>query len=213
MKKRILVPISIVATGALFAAIDQEKKPGAAANPAASEEAAQPKPEPKPTAEQLDFFEKRIRPVLSDKCYKCHSEKAAKVKGGLVLDTREGARRGGDSGPAVVPGNLDDSIIIQAVRYTNKDFAMPPEKSGGKLPDAVIKDFETWIKMGAPDPREGAAAVVKKFNKEDAKNWWAFQPPKPQAVPQPKNAAWAHGDVDRGRPGAEQVVAVNLDIA
>ena len=93
--------------------------------------------------------------MLSEKCYKCHSEKSAKVKGGLLLDTREGTRRGGDSGPAVVPGSLDDSILIEAIRYTNKDFAMPPEKSGGKLPEAVIKDFETWVKMGAPDPRDG----------------------------------------------------------
>jgi hypothetical protein len=194
MKLRIILPLSLAATGALWAAIDQEKKPAAAK---ADEPAIQPAAEPKPTVDQLDFFEKKIRPVLSEKCYKCHSEKAAKVKGGLVLDTREGARRGGDSGAAVVPGNLDDSILIQAVRYTNKDFAMPPEKSGGKLPDAVIADFETWIKMGAPDPRAGAATVVKKFNKEDAKNWWAFQAPRSQAVPQPKNAAWSHGDVDR----------------
>ncbi len=194
MKLRIILPLSLAATGALWAAIDQDKKPASAK---ADEPALQPSAEPKPTAEQLDFFEKKIRPVLSEKCYKCHSEKADKVKGGLVLDTREGARRGGDSGPAVVPGNLDDSIIIQALRYTNKDFAMPPEKSGGKLPAAVIADFETWIKMGAPDPRDGSAAVVKKFSKEDAKNWWSFQPLKPQTVPQPKNSAWAHKDVDR----------------
>ncbi len=194
MKLRLIFPLSLAATGALWAALDQDKKPAASK---ADESAIQPSVEPKPTAEQLDFFEKKIRPVLSEKCYKCHSEKADKVKGGLVLDTREGARRGGDSGPAVVPGNLDDSILIQALRYTNKDFAMPPEKSGGKLPVAVIADFETWIKMGAPDPRAGSAAVVKKFSKEDAKNWWSFQPPKPQTVPQPKNSAWAHGDVDR----------------
>ncbi len=198
MKLRILLPLSLAATGAVWAAIDQDKN--ARKEPAASkadEPALQPAAEPKPTAEQIDFFEKKIRPVLTEKCYKCHSEKAAKVKGGLVLDTREGTRRGGDSGPAVVPGNLDDSILIQAVRYTNKDFAMPPEKSGGKLPDAVIKDFETWVKMGAPDPRDGAAAVVKKFSREDAKNWWSFQAPKPQAVPQPKNATWSRGDIDR----------------
>jgi hypothetical protein len=194
MKLRIVLSLSLAATGALWAAIDQEKKV-AAAKP--EEPAIQPAAEPKPTAEQVDFFEKKIRPVLSEKCYKCHSEKSDKVKGGLVLDTREGARRGGDSGPAVVPGNLDESILIEAVRYTNKDFAMPPEKSGGKLPDAVIKDFETWVKMGAPDPRDGAAAVVKKYSKEDAKNWWSFQPPKSQAVPQPKYAAWARGDIDR----------------
>ena len=194
MKLRILLPLSLAATGALWAAIDQEKK-SAPAKP--GEPAIQPAAEPKPTADQLDFFEKKIRPVLSEKCYKCHSEKAAKVKGGLVLDTREGARRGGDSGAAVVPGNLNDSLLIEAVRYTNKDFAMPPEKNGGKLPDAVIKDFEAWVKMGAPDPREGVSAVVKKFSREDAKNWWAFQAPKAQDVPQPKNAAWAHGDADR----------------
>ena len=194
MKLRTAFSISLVTSGALCAAIDPEKKP-AAPNP--EEPAIQPAVEAKPTAEQTDFFEKKIRPVLSEHCYKCHSEKAAKVKGGLVLDTREGTRRGGDSGPAVVPGNLDESILIEAVRYTNKDFAMPPDKSGGKLPDAVIKDFETWVKMGAPDPREGKSAVVKKYSKEDAKNWWSFQAPKAQAVPQPKNAAWAHGDMDR----------------
>ena len=197
MNLRIILPLSFAATGVIWAAVDQEKKPAPSKAAKADEPALQAAHEPKPTTEQLDFFEKKIRPVLSEKCYKCHSEKADKVKGGLVLDTREGARRGGDSGPAVVPGSLDDSIIIEALRYTNKDFSMPPEKSGGKLPDAVIADFETWIKMGAPDPREGSAAVVKKFSKEDAKNWWSFQPPKAQAVPQPKNSAWAHGDVDR----------------
>jgi hypothetical protein len=154
-------------------------------------------PESTPTAEQLDFFEKKIRPVLVDKCYKCHSEKTENVKGGLVLDTREGIRRGGDSGPSVVPGDLKDSILIEAIRYHNKDFAMPPEKEGGKLPDPVIKDFETWVASGAPDPRDGAARVVKKFDPEEARKWWSFQLPKKGAVPQPKNAAWAFGDVDR----------------
>ncbi len=153
--------------------------------------------ESKPTAEQLDFFEKKIRPVLADKCYKCHSEKTEKVKGGLVLDTREGIRRGGDSGAAVVPGDLKESILIEAVRYHNKDFAMPPEKEGGKLPDAIIKDFETWVSSGAADPRDGAAKVVKKYDAEAAKQWWAFQPPQKAAVPQPRDAAWAYGDVDR----------------
>ena len=73
---------------------------------------------------------------------KCHAENSDKIKGGLTLDTREGARRGGDSGPAVVPGDLQESLLIEAIRYANKDLAMPPEKSGGKLPDEVIKDFE-----------------------------------------------------------------------
>ena len=141
---------------------------------AADDDPPPPAPEPKATPEQLDFFEKKIRPVLADKCYKCHSEKSEKPKGGLLLDSREGSRRGGDNGPAVVPGKLDDSLLIEAVRYANKDFAMPPEKSGGKLSDAVIKDFEAWVKMGAPDPRDGEAKVVKKYDTDAAKKWWSF---------------------------------------
>ncbi len=180
MKTRILLSLSLplLAAGPAMAALDNA--------------------DAKPAAAQLDFFEKKIRPVLSDKCYGCHSEKAEKIKGGLVLDTREGIRRGGDSGAAVVPGNLKDSILIQAIHYADKDFAMPPEKKGGKLPDAVIKDFEEWVKMGAPDPRDGAAMVVaKKYDTEAARQWWAYQAPKQSAVPQPKDAAWARTDVDK----------------
>jgi cytochrome c553 len=151
----------------------------------------------KPTAEQLDFFEKKIRPVLTDKCYKCHSEKADKLRGGLLLDTREGARRGGDNGPAVVPGNLQDSLLIDAIRYSNKDTAMPPEKASGKLPDTVIADFEKWITMGAPDPREGAAKVVKKYDTSEAKKWWAYQPVQKPAAPAPKDTTWPRGEIDK----------------
>ena len=148
-------------------------------------------------SEQRDFFEKKIRPVLADKCYKCHSEKSEKIKGGLVLDTREGIRRGGDNGPAVVPGDLKESLLIEAVRYASKDFAMPPKKEGGKLPDEVIRDFEKWVQMGAPDPRDGAAKVVKKYDAEKAKAWWAFQPVKKPVVPAVQDAAWAKSDLDR----------------
>src|SRR5579863_6538948 len=105
------------------------------------------------TPEQVDFFEKKIRPVLVDKCYDCHSEEAGKNKGELVLDSRDGIRAGGERGPAIVPGNLDDSILIRAIRQEGQ-LHMPPEKKGGKLPDEVIADFETWVKMGAPDPRD-----------------------------------------------------------
>jgi hypothetical protein len=150
-----------------------------------------------PTPDQLDFFEKKIRPVLVDKCYKCHSEKAEKVKGGLLLDTREGIRRGGDNGPAVVPGSLEDSLLMEAIRYTNKDFAMPPEKAGGKLPDAIVKDLEAWVKMGAPDPRDGAAKIVKKYDTGEARKWWAFQPVQKPAVPAAKDSAWPRGDIDQ----------------
>jgi hypothetical protein len=148
-------------------------------------------------AEQRDFFEKKIRPVLAEKCYGCHSEKAEKIKGGLTLDTREGIRRGGDNGPAVVPGSLKDSLLIEAIQYTNQDFAMPPEKKGGKLPETVIADFEKWVQMGAPDPRGGSAKVAKKADMEEAKKWWAFQPVKKPEAPQIKDAGWPRGEIDK----------------
>lgn len=150
------------------------------------------------SADQIAFFEKKIRPVLAEKCYKCHAENSEKIKGGLVLDTREGIRRGGDSGPAIVPGDLAKSLLIESLRYTNKDLQMPPEKSGGRLADSVIADFEQWVRMGAPDPREGKAAVVKsEWDTEKARSHWAFQPVKQPAVPSVKDTAWPKTDVDR----------------
>jgi len=150
------------------------------------------------TAEQIAFFEKKIRPVLAEKCYKCHAENSEKIKGGFVLDTREGIRRGGDSGPGVVPGDLVKSLVIESLHYTNKDMQMPPEKSGGKLPDSVIADFEQWVRMGAPDPRDGKARVDKsEWDTEKAKNHWAYQPVKQAAAPSVKDSAWPRNDIDR----------------
>jgi hypothetical protein len=135
-----------------------------------------------PTPEQLAFFEKKIRPVLVDNCYKCHSAEADKIKGGLALDTRAGLRAGGESGPVIVPGSPERSKLIAALRSRNPDTAMPPK---GKLADGVIADFEAWVKMGAPDPRDGKAAAPKKYEIDLVKGreFWAFQPPK--AVPAP----------------------------
>ena len=162
----------------------------------ASEEAPKPAAD-SISAEQRYFFEKKIRPVLADKCYKCHAQDSEKIKGGLTLDTRDGIRRGGDNGPAIVPGNLKDSLLIEALQYTNKDFAMPPKKEGGKLPDAVIADFEKWVQMGAPDPREGAAKVVKKSDTDEARKWWSFQPRQKPDAPAIKDAGWPRGDLDK----------------
>src|SRR5262245_49595301 len=100
--------------------------------------------------EQVEFFEKKIRPVLVEHCYECHSAQSDKLKGKLLLDNREAARKGGESGPAVIPGDPDSSLVVQALRYEN--FEMPPK---GKLPAEVIANFEHWIKQGAADPREG----------------------------------------------------------
>ena len=89
-------------------------------------------------------FEKKIRPVLVENCYKCHSAKSEKVKGELLLDTKAGARRGGESGPAVVPRDLKKSLLIEAVRWTDEDLQMPPKK---KLSVAQITALERWVRM------------------------------------------------------------------
>ncbi len=144
-----------------------------------------------PTATQLEFFENKIRPVLSQNCYKCHSVNAEKVKGGLLLDSREAALKGGDTGPAVVPGDLEKSLLIKAVRYADGDLQMPPKK---QLSDVQIADLEKWVKMGAPDPRTATAA--QKAWKDSSKNWWAWQPLTKPAPPTVKNPAWAQTPVD-----------------
>lgn len=149
------------------------------------------------STEPSAFFESKIRPVLAEKCYSCHSAQAEKVKGELLLDTRDGTLKGGENGPAVVPGDLDKSLLITAMRWHDADTGMPPKNKGGKLPDSVIADFEQWVKMGAPDPREGVASVTKTYDPEAAKSWWAYQPLTKPSVPQPKDASWARTDIDR----------------
>ncbi len=153
-----------------------------------------------PTAEQLEFFEKRIRPVLAGECYECHAGK--KLKGGLALDSRDGLLKGGESGPALTPGNPNKSLLIRSIRHTHKDLKMP--KDGAKLDGAVIQDFVTWVKMGAPDPRDkppaavsGDPAVAWPSTLASRKEWWSFQPVKKSAVPTPKNNRWSTNSVDR----------------
>src|SRR6516164_108031 len=105
------------------------------------------------TPKQIAFFEKSIRPVLVKECYSCHATTAKKIRGGLTLDTRDSIRKGGDTGPAVVPGDVKKSLLLKALKHVQDDLKMPPEK---KLSDEVIANFEKWIAMGAPDPRDGA---------------------------------------------------------
>ena len=156
-----------------------------------------PTPPTRPiTAEQEKFFEAKIRPVLATQCGKCHSSTAEKLRGGLRLDSREAVRLGGDSGPAIVPGNLEESPLIKAIRYADKELRMPPK---AKLPDAVIGDFEVWVKMGAPDPRTGpsGAAARRSIDLAKAREFWSFQPPKKSAPPAVARAEWPRGDIDR----------------
>jgi hypothetical protein len=147
-----------------------------------------------PTPEQLAFFESKIRPVLSEKCYKCHSIEQSKAKGGLVLDTKEGLLKGGDSGPGVKPGNVDGSLLIKAILYTDSDLQMPPK--GEKLSDQEIANLTSWVKMGAPDPRLKAKGGKLSGLSSESKKHWAFQPVKKPEIPRVKNVSWCLTPVD-----------------
>ncbi|MGY8771307.1 MAG: DUF1553 domain-containing protein [Pirellulales bacterium] len=146
--------------------------------------------------EDFSFFETKIRPVLVDKCYSCHSSEAQeknKLKGGLFLDTKEASRLGGDSGPAVVPGKIDESLLISALKH--EDFEMPP---AGKLPANVIADFTRWIELGAPDSRESESEIIhKEIDYKAAAKHWAFQAPQKHESPKVNNNAWPKNNIDR----------------
>jgi hypothetical protein len=149
--------------------------------------------DPRPTKEGLDFFEKKIRPVLVHNCYECHSGDPKKAKANLLLDTHDGLRKGGDSGAVIAPGHPDNSLLIEAIRY--EGLEMPPK---GKLPDEVIEDFVQWVEMGAPDPRIGKAAKPRnKIDFGEARKFWAFQHPKASPAPSIAERSWSAGDVDR----------------
>ena len=145
-----------------------------------------------PDARGLEFFEQKIRPALAKHCYECHSAAAKKVKGGLLLDTRDATRAGGESGPAVVPGAPQESLLLEAIQYEGME--MPPS---GRLPDEVIADFERWIAMGAPDPRDSSAEKPQQKPpwQPYAKAWWSEPPPR-QAVPDVKRADWPQSPID-----------------
>ena len=143
----------------------------------------------------MAFFEKKIRPVLAQKCYSCHSAEAAKsrkLKGGLQLDTRKGTLAGGENGPVVVPGAPGKSPLLAALR--REGLEMPPKE---RLPDAVIADFEKWIADGAPDPREGEPAHPTAIDYQAARKHWAYQPLRRNPPPQVKDGDWPAGTIDR----------------
>jgi hypothetical protein len=138
-----------------------------------------------PDAKAIEFFENKIRPVLVDQCLKCHSteaEKEKKLRGGLKLDMRVGGwEKGGDTGPAIVPGKSGEGTLLKSLKYTDPDLQMPPK---GKLSDAVIKDFEKWIADGAIDPRgDTSIKPVSGIDIEKGRQFWSFITPKEPEVP------------------------------
>ncbi|MBI5800543.1 MAG: PSD1 domain-containing protein [Verrucomicrobia bacterium] len=150
------------------------------------------------TEEGIAFFEKRIRPLLAEHCHECHGGK--KAKGGLRLDSRDGWAKGGDSGPAILPGKPDDSLLIKGVRHWDKEFKMPEKP----LAPAQVADLVEWVKLGAPDPRTNAHALVATapakvaygISIEEGRKHWAYQPVKSAPLPKLKDKAWPRNELD-----------------
>ena len=136
-------------------------------------------------AEEDEFFEKHIHPILKRRCYECHSHESGKSKGGLVLDSRSGWEKGGGEGPAIVPGKPDESLLIEAVRY--EGYEMPPKE---QLPAGEIALLEKWVARGAPDPRRSKTPAI------DRKKLWALEPIKASPLPEVKNANWPQDEID-----------------
>jgi Protein of unknown function (DUF1553)/Protein of unknown function (DUF1549)/Planctomycete cytochrome C len=149
------------------------------------------------TKDGVEFFEKHIRPVLAEHCYSCHSTQAPKVKGKLLLDSQPGMAKGGAGGPIIIPGDVENSRLIQAIRWTEPDLTMPPK---AKLSPSQIERFEQWVKMGAPDPRVTVAAESPKKaptpNIDGGREWWAFRPVSQTDAPEVKQKTWAKKKVD-----------------
>ncbi|MDB4607926.1 DUF1549 domain-containing protein, partial [bacterium] len=156
-----------------------------------------------PNAEQLEFFENKVRPLLADKCYRCHSAKAeekGKLKAGLLLDSRAGLLKGGDSGSALTPGDPSKSFLVEAVNYRNEDMEMPPK---GKLKEEQIKILTDWVKMGAPWPGADTTSEIAQAQPKEAYDWdrfrrehWSFKPVVKSDLPPVENRSWPRSPID-----------------
>ncbi|HET6424803.1 MAG TPA: DUF1549 domain-containing protein, partial [Planctomycetaceae bacterium] len=146
-------------------------------------------------SEGREFFEAKIRPVLVEHCYRCHSAASGKSEGNLQLDARSTIRKGGDRGPAVVPGKPEESLLLTAMTHADTDLKMPPKKD--RLPDSVIQDFRSWIVKGAADPRDKATpGALPPVSLEAGREFWAFQKPVAHAPPRSSKPEWAKRDLD-----------------
>ena len=146
-------------------------------------------------AATAEFFEMRIRPLLAENCYACHTSAR---KGGLEADSGEGLRRGGNSGPALLPGNSAGSLLIQAVSQTHERLSMPPQ---GKLADNQIEDLKAWIDAGAswPETQEDllpAAETASHVVPPEQRAFWSFQPLQESSPPEVRNSSWPRSPID-----------------
>ena len=184
--------------------IDESEFKGAGASkPEAPKEAPKPAETTEVTPEAAAFFESKIRPLLDRSCYQCHSARAEKLKGGLRLDSRESILAGGASGPAAAPGDVESSLLVQAVHWTDKDLQMPPKKQLGADEQ---HDLERWVALGLPWPAgvgssaastPAPAAEKHTIDFAKAREFWAFQPPQRASAPPVKDKSWAWCEIDR----------------
>ena len=148
-----------------------------------------------PDGAALEFFEKSVRPILVEHCYECHA--TGEVSGGLRLDSQAGVMKGGDTGPSLVAGDPEKSLLIEAIRYRNRDLQMPPQNA---LSPAQVAALEKWVAMGAPDPRieavTGTGTGPSGMSIADGRNFWSFRPVADPAIPDVKDASWVKNPVD-----------------
>ena len=148
------------------------------------------------SSKQIEFYEKQVQPLLAENCYQCHSHQADKIKGSFVLDSREGLLKGGETGPAIVPGQPEKSLLIKAVRRIEEDLQMPPKKTLAKEQVAILVE---WIQMGAPysmsNVGAGSSFKSRKITEEDRK-WWSFQPVHAVEIPKVNDGGWTRNAID-----------------
>jgi hypothetical protein len=153
---------------------------------------------PKPSPETLEFFEKKVRPLLIDRCYSCHSADAKKLKGALRVDSREALLKGGDTGPAIIPGDPEKSLLLKAVRYGDPDLKMPPKQ---KMPAAQVDELARWVSLGAPWPSEGTSKTpaAKREGMEitaEDRAYWAYVPVRKPMAPPVRRKEWVANPID-----------------
>src|SRR5262245_7303632 len=141
-------------------------------------------------AEDRAFFEARVRPILVERCYHCHSARTGKRRGGLQLDGRAAFQKGGDSGPAAVPGRPEQSLLVRAVRHAEGVAAMPPS---GALPAREVAVLEEWVRRGAFYPDE---TVGQAIDLAAGRKFWSFVPPRPSSPPAVKDRHWPRRPID-----------------
>lgn len=145
------------------------------------------------TPADLVFFESKVRPLLSSRCFECHSEKSKRVRGKLWLDSHDGVHKGGVTGPAVIAGKPDESLLMRAIRHTKGSPQMPPS---GKLSANEIAILEEWVRRGAHYPGSSMVSKRETINWDEARKFWSLVPPKAATLPLVKDKEWARTRID-----------------